>query len=315
MLRWIASRLLAAVVTMMVASLVIYASLKLIPGDPVSAITAGGRLTPEQKEALSEKLGLNQDFLTGFLQWFGGIARLDFGNSLVYGTSVNDLVGARLPTTAVLVLYAAALAAVIGLGIAIFSALRPGAVDRTGLVLTSLSIATPSFVIALILLAVFAVQLGWFPATGAGEGFFDVLYHLTLPALSLAIVSFGILARVARAALREQLGSEHVEVARSRGVSARDRLWRHVFRNSLGPIATLFALLFASLFIGTAIVETAFGIDGVGSLLVVSIGRRDFPVVQAISLFSVGLFVVLSTTADLLMPVIDPRVRLTEASR
>ncbi|MGV8881471.1 MAG: ABC transporter permease [Rhodoglobus sp.] len=314
-LRLIGSRLLAAIVTMGVAAVVIYGSLKLIPGDPVSAITAGTRLTPEQKAALREKLGLNQDPVTGFIHWLGGVLRLDFGQSMVYGSSVNDLLGARLATTTTLVLYAAVLSLVVGLVVALVSATRPGIIDRIGLVVTSLSIATPSFVVALVLLGVFAVQLQLFPATGSGSDFGDKVYHLTLPAVALMISTFGLIARIMRAVFREELVNEHVEVARSRGVASMDILRRHVVRNSVGPIMTLTALLLAALFIGTAVVETAFGVDGVGQLLVTSIARRDFPVVQAISLLSVGLFVVTSTIADLVLPFIDARVRAAGALR
>jgi peptide/nickel transport system permease protein len=309
MFRWIVSRVATAVVTLFAASIVVYGGLKMIPGDPLAAITSGARLTPEQKEALREKLGLNQDAFTGFFQWFGGVVRLDFGQSLVYNSSVNDLIAARLPTTATLVIFSAVLTLVVGFTIALVSASRPGIVDRIGLLLTSLSMATPSFLVAIILLGVFAVQLRWFPALGTGEGFLDSLYHLTLPAMALALVAFGLIARVSRAAFRSELASEHVEVARSRGVPNGAILRRHVVRNSLGPIMTLTALLFASLFIGAAIVETAFGVEGVGSLLIQAISRRDFPVVQAISLISVALFVFTSTVADLLLPFVDPRVR------
>lgn len=307
--------MLAAAVTLFVASLVIYGGLRLIPGDPLAAITSGVKLTPSQKDAVRARLGLNEDFLTGYQRWLGGAIHGDFGQSLVYGSPVNALIGARLPTTLILVAGATLISLVIGLGIAFASAIRPGIVDRTGLIVTSVSIATPSFIVALILIGIFAVQLQWFPATGSGTGFIDTMYHLTLPAITLAIATFGLLARVARASLREQLASEHVEVARSRGIANRDVLGRHVARNALGPIITLTAILIATLFIGTAVVETAFGVDGIGSLLVSSISRRDFPVVQAISLMSVALFVVLSTTADLVLPLLDPRVRPIEVAQ
>ncbi|WP_156156697.1 ABC transporter permease [Microbacterium azadirachtae] len=315
MLRWIGSRLLAAVVAMLIASIIIYGSLKLVPGDPLAAITSGRRLSPEQRATLRETLGLDEGFVTGYLRWLGGVLHGDFGQSLVYGSSVNDLIASRLPTTITLVIYAAILALVVGLVIALVSATRPGVLDRIGLVVTSVSIATPSFVVALILIGVFSVQLQLFPATGSGAdgGLADMVYHLTLPAITLAIVTFGLIARVSRAAFREELDSEHVEVARSRGVASGNILRKHVIRNSLGPIMTLTALLIASLFIGTAVVESAFGVDGVGALLVTTIGRRDFPVVQAISLMSVALFVLTSTLADLALPLIDPRVRAVGA--
>lgn len=309
MTRWIITRLLAAFATMFIASLAIFGILRLIPGDPIAAITAGTRLNSEQKDAVRESLGLNQGFIRGYAQWIGGILQGDFGQSPVSGTSVNELISARLPTTATLVVFAAVLSLSIGLGIALMSAVRPGLIDRIGLVITSVSIATPSFVVALILLAIFAVQLRWFPAAGTGSGIGDMIYHLTLPALTLAIVTFGLIARVTRASFQESLASERVEVARSRGIANRSMLFRHVVRNSYGQIMTLTALLVASLFIGAAVVEFAFGLQGVGYLLVTSIGRRDFPTVQAISLIAVGLFVVTSTVADILLPLIDPRVR------
>lgn len=315
MIRWITSRVIAAVATLFVASLVVFGSLKLVPGDPLAAITSGTRLTPEQKDALREKLGLNQDFFTGYFTWMGGILRGDLGQSLIYGSSVNDLLAARVPTSLTLIIFAGILTLVFGLGVALISAIRPGIVDRIGLLITSVAVATPSFVVALILLAVFAVQLQLFPATGTGDGFLDGIYHLTLPALALAFASFGVLARVSREKFREELASEHVEVARSRGVNGGDILRRHVVRNSLGPVMTLAALMVSALFIGTAIVETAFGVDGMGQLLITSIARRDFPIVQAISLISVTLFVVTGTIAELLMPLVDPRVRTVGALR
>jgi peptide/nickel transport system permease protein len=214
-----------------------------------------------------------------------------------------------MPTTLTLVLFSGMLSLALGLLVALVSATHPGIVDRIGLVVTSISIATPSFIVALVLLGVFAVGLRLFPATGSGDGFGDMLYHLTLPSITLAIVTFGLLARVARASFQSELASEHVEVARSRGVPSLHILGRHVVRNSLGPIMTLTALLLASLFIGTAVVETAFGVDGVGSLLITSISRRDFPVVQAISLMSVALFIIASALVDLFLPLIDPRTR------
>ncbi len=315
MIRWIASRLAAALITLFVASIAVFGSLKLVPGDPISAITSGARLTDEQKDALREQLGLNQDFITGYFTWFSGVLQFDFGRSFVYGSPVTDIVGARMTTSTTLVLYALLLTLIIGLTVALISALKPGVVDQALLAITSAFIATPSFIVALVLLGVFAVNLRWFPATGSGTGFIDQLYHLTLPAIAMALVTFGLLARVPRERFKEELASEHVEVARSRGVGMPTIVRRHVLRNSLAPIVTLSALLVSSLFIGAAVVETAFGVDGVGQLLVSSINRRDFPVVQAISLLSVTLFVVTSTIADLLMPLIDPRVRTVGATR
>ena len=196
---------------------------------------------------------------------------------------------------------------------AVVGAVRGGGVARLATAVTSGAVATPPFVAAVVLLSVFAVGLGWFPVTGAGDWFLDRLWHMTLPALAMALVAFGVLARVAQATFVEQLRREHVEVARSRGVRTAAIFRRHVFRNSLGPVLTLVGLLVASLFVGTAVVETAFGINGIGSFLVTSVNAQDFPVVQAISLIGVTLFVVASTVVDLLLPVVEPGMRKERA--
>lgn len=307
--RLFAYRIGGAVVTLFVASLVIYGALQLVPGDPVIALSGGRRLTPDQIETLREEFGLDQSFVGGYIHWLAGTLHFDFGNSLQYGSSVKSLLSSRFGVSAVLIAYSATLTIVIGLAVALASAARGGAVDRIGLYVSSVASAMPPFVSAVVLLSVFSVKLGWFPAVGGGEGLVDRLYHLTLPAVALAIGSFGVLARIGRAAFLEELTREHVEVARSRGVKESEVLRRHVLRNALGPLATLIALLLSSLFVGTAVAETAFGLNGVGSLLVQSVERRDLPVVQAIALLAVALFVVTSTAVDLLMPLIDPRVK------
>lgn len=302
-------KILAALLTLLVSSFLIFAALRLVPGDPVLALTAGRRLTPEQIEAVRGEYGLDQPFLSSYLSWLSGSLRLDFGDSLAFRVPVWDVIESRLGVSAMLIAYSATLAIGFGFSLSLLGAARGGAADQAVVYSSSVASATPAFVSAIVLVSVFAVRLGWFPALGAGEGFADRLHHLTLPAIALAFSSYGILARLSRSNFLEQLNLEHVEVARSRGVSSRAVLRRHVVRNSLGPLLTLVALLLSTLFVGTAVVETAFGIDGVGSLLVESVGRRDLPVVQAIALCSVTLFVVSSTLVDLILPKIDPRLR------
>lgn len=310
---WLARRVLGGVLTIGVASAVIYGSLRLVPGDPAAALAAGRRLSPEQLDALRERYGLDRPYLAGFADWITDVVQGDLGTSSVYQDSVTTLLAGRLPVSVFLIGYSAVLTVVLGLAIALVGAVRGGGVARLTTALTSGAVATPPFVAAVVLLSVFAVQLGWFPVTGAGEGFPDRLRHLTLPALAMALVAFGVLARVAQATFVEHLRREHVEVARSRGVRPADIIRRHVVRNSLGPVLTLVGLLVASLFVGTAVVETAFGINGIGSFLVSSVNRQDFPVVQAIALLGVTLFVVTSTVVDLLLPLIDPGMRKERA--
>lgn len=305
---WVGRRIVGALLTLAVASVIIYSALRLVPGDPVLALAGGRRLTPDQIEALRHSYGLDQGYVEGYLAWITDALRFDFGKSLIYQTPVTSLIVGRLGVSGLLLLYAAFLSVVLGIGLGLLSAVKGGAVNRVSSLLASAATATPTFVAAIALLALFSVQLGWFPATGAGSGFADRLWHLTLPAVAMAIAAFGVLARVSHAAFSEELGREHVQVARSRGVSGSAVVVRHVVRNALTPLLTVIGLLFAALFVGTTVVETAFGLDGIGSLLVKAVARHDFPVVQAIALIAVGLFVVINTLVDMAMPLVNPRV-------
>ncbi|QNG38744.1 ABC transporter permease [Geodermatophilaceae bacterium NBWT11] len=307
--RWVLGRLAGAAVTVVVASVVVYGALQLVPGDPLATLTGGKRLTESQLDVLRETYGLDRGFVPGYLEWVGHVVRFDLGTSSVYQDSVNTLLASRLPVSLALIGYAAVVTVVLGLGVALVSAVAGRRTATLATVLTSGAAATPPFVAVIVLLAVFSVGLGWFPVTGAGSGFLDRLWHLTLPAVAMAVAAFGVLARVGQAAFADQLRREHVEVARSRGVGEGAVLRRHVVRNSLGPVLTVVGLLLASLFVGTAVVETAFGINGIGAFLVSSVSRQDFPVVQAVSLIAVVVFVVISTAVDLLLPVLDPQLR------
>ena len=168
--------------------------------------------------------------------------------------------------------------------------------------------AIPSFVGSIVLIAVFAVQLGWFPSFGSGDGgFLDTAYHLVLPSIALAVVFVVLVGKVTRSSMVDQLGREHVEVATSRGLGRATVVRRHVFRNAIGPILTVSGVLVAGLLVASSIVEAAFGLAGIGSLLVQSVDRLDFPVVQAIVLLVVLAFVVVNAIIDILEPWIDPR--------
>jgi peptide/nickel transport system permease protein len=192
----------------------------------------------------------------------------------------------------------------------VLAGLRRGAVDTGVLIGTSVLAAIPSFVAAILLLSVFAVNLGWFPAIGAGEGFADRLWHLVLPAVALAASALAIVARVTRVSVREELEREHVQTAVSRGIPWRLVVRRHVLRNAAIPIATVSGLTITSLIALAAVVERAFGINGIGATLVQAAASKDLALVQGIALVLVAAFVVGNTIVDLLYAVLDPRVAL-----
>ncbi|MEV6987062.1 ABC transporter permease [Sphaerisporangium sp. NPDC051017] len=308
MLLFAGKRLASLVLTMFVSSIVIFGSLYLVPGDPAVYLAGSDKVTPEQLDALRAEYNLDDPFLTRYVDWLGGVLHGNFGQSLQYKESVGHLLAGRIPTSGLLVAYAGVLILVVGLTMGLIGALNRGAIDRAVLVIISATIAMPVFVSAVLLLTVFSVELGWFPATGGGAGLLDRLWHLTLPAIALALSLSGAVARVARASFVDSVDRDHVAVARSRGIPERHVVRRHVVRNALGPVATMAGLVIAGLIVTTTIVETAFGLNGIGSLLQRSVAQQDFPVVQAISLVVVAAFLVCNTIVDLLYPIIDPRV-------
>ncbi|WP_446428198.1 ABC transporter permease [Leucobacter sp. 1207-22] len=306
--RRIASKLGALLLTLFLASLLVFFSRFLVPGDPVRFLLRGRKPSPEAVAAVTEQFGLNLPPWQQYLNWVFGMFRGDFGRSLQFRQDVAVVVGDRLPVTLGLVAMSAIMIALIGITAGIIAALNKGKfADRATLIFLTVLGAIPSFVGSIVLIAVFAVTLGWFPTFGSGTGFWDTIYHLILPSLALAITFVVLVGKVTRSSMIEQVGKEHVEVATSRGLTRGVVIRRHVFRNSIGPIVTVSGLLVAGLLVASTIVETAFGIAGLGSLLVQSVDRLDFPVVQAITLFVVTAFVVVNAVVDLCEPLIDPR--------
>ncbi|GGQ36672.1 ABC transporter permease [Streptomyces virginiae] len=296
--------------TLLTASFVVFGAMYLAPGSPASFLLAGRSASPEALAAINAQYHLDDPFLVRYFRWLGGVLQGDFGRSITYRTDVSRLLADRLPVTLLLITMALVLVVAVGLLLGRIAAVRGGAADSAVLVTTTFAVGTPSFVAAVLLQGLFAVQLGWFPSSGSGDGLGDMLWHLTLPAIALALYLTGMLARVTRSAMLEALDSEHVTVARSRGVPERQVIRRHVFRNSLGTVLTTGGLIVSTLLVCTILVETAFGIGGIGQLLELSTTTKDFPTVQAVSLIIVALFMVVNLVVDLLLPLVDPRVTL-----
>ncbi len=306
---FILGRLATLVLICLAGSFLVFLSLHLAPGSPENFLVRGNSVTQETLEAVRQQYRLDDPVLVQYANWLGNAVQGDFGRSLQFRQSVSGLIGSRLPTTLFLVGYAALLIFVVGIALGVLAAVKRGAVNSIVLVLTSIGTATPAFVAAIFLVTIFSVKLGWFPAFGNGSGFLDRVWHLTLPAIALATSSVALVARATRSAMDAELSSEYVETARARGVPERAVVWRHAFRNALGPLATLAGLLVASLLVITTLVETVFGLSGVGSLLVQAVNAKDFPVVQASVLLIVAAFVITNAIVDIAYPWIDPRVR------
>ncbi|MFE5481646.1 ABC transporter permease [Streptomyces sp. NPDC056527] len=309
-LRFAARRVAEMAATLLVASFVVFGAMYLAPGSPASFLLSGRSASPEALAAINARYHLDDPFAVRYLRWLGDMVQGDFGRSLTYRTDVSRLLADRLPTTLLLITMALAVVVIVGLLLGRIAAVRGGTTDSAVLVATAFAIGTPSFVAAVLLQGLFAVNLGWFPSSGAGDGFLDMVWHLTLPAIALALYLIGMLARVTRAAMLEALDSEHVTVARSRGVPERLVIRRHVLRNSLGTVLTTGGLIVSTLLVCTILVETAFSIGGIGQLLELATTTKDFPTVQAVSLIIVALFMAVNLIVDLLLPVVDPRIAL-----
>jgi peptide/nickel transport system permease protein len=311
--RFLVAKLVGLVITLIASSFLIFSSLYLIPGDPTATLSAGRALPPEAVEAVRQQYHLDDPFFGRYVVWLGDVVRGNLGESPAFNTRVADLVSARIGTTAMLVAMASVLIVGVGITLGVLAGIRGGLLDKAVLFTTVIGQAVPSFVAAIVLILLFAVRLRWFPAIGSGEGFANRLYHLTLPAIALALAYLAYVARIARAATRDEMGRDHVETARVRGLSPSQIVWRHVVRNAMIPIITVSGLTIAGLLASTVVVERAFNLDGLGWLLVEAVVRKDFAVVQAVSLILVTAFVVVNTAADLVYGVIDPRVELGAA--
>jgi peptide/nickel transport system permease protein len=309
-LRYFVRRLAMLTVSLVVASFVIFAAIYLAPGNPIAALSGGRSIPPDSLKVLEARYHLDQPFLVQYWYWLSNALHGNLGISITLRENVSDLIASRISTTAGLVLYSSILIIALGVGLGILAGLRPGLLDTSALVVTAISAALPAFVAAIVLILVFAVQLQWFPSIGNGVGFLDQVKHLTLPAFALAISSLAIVARVTRAAIREEARREHVQTAVSRGIPTVQLIWRHVLRNAAIPITTISGITVASLIAVAAVVEVVFGLAGLGAYLVQSAQSKDLAVVQGISLLLVTAFVAVNVLVDVLYVVLDPRVSL-----
>jgi peptide/nickel transport system permease protein len=309
-LAFLGKRLAMLVATLLVASFAIYGALYLAPGSPIAALTGGRSVPPEVLAKLEERYHLNEPFLERYWFWLTSALHGDLGESIPLHEKVSTLIGQRIGVTIQLVMLTAAIIIIIGVGLGIIGALGRGSVDGGVLLVSTVSAALPAFAAAVILQFIFGVTLKWFPVLGNGTGALDQLRHLTLPALALAATSVALVTRVTRTAVREELDKEHVQTAVSRGLPWRDVVRRHVLRNAAIPITTVVGITIASLIALAAIVETAFGLNGLGAYLVQAAQNKDFATVQGISLVLVFAFVITNVIIDIAYAILDPRVTL-----
>ena len=305
-------RLVSLLVTLLFATVVIFAVLEIIPGDP-ARLMLGINATEDAVAALREQMGLNAPLVTRYVTWLSGLVIGDLGTSLTYSSKVSELIGERIWISLPLALLALFLSTIIAIPVGLFAAARRGKASDTGIMAaTQFGIAVPNFWFALLLVYVFAVVLRWVPSGGFPgweNGFWPALFSLAMPAVSLALPQAAILSRVARSALIEVLGEDFIRTARAKGLTKNQTLWSHALRNAMIPVVTIMGLQFAFLLAGTIIIENVFYLPGLGRLVFQAITQHDLPVVQGTVLLLVATVVVINFLVDVLYAWIDPRLR------
>lgn len=304
------------VASLVVASVVVFIVLRLIPGDPAE-VALGVHASPELLEAKRAQLGTDRPLVIQYLEWVVGIPLGDFGISYTTGQDISPLVKDKLQVSLILVVLSMLLAVVIAVPFGTYAALRHG--KPAGTVISAVSqigIAIPGFLAGLLLVIVFSLGLGWFPASGwtpPAADFGDFLSRVTLPVVALASVQAAILTRYVRSAVLEVMNEDFLRTARSKGLSPLKALLKHGLRNAAIPVLTVTTIQLAALIIGAVVIERVFVIPGLGSMLLDAVGNRDMQTVQSLVMVLVGLTLIINLIVDLLYMLIDPRIRDSNA--
>ena len=308
LLSYIFRRILQLIPTWIFIIIVVFALVRLLPGDPASAIL-GDRALDADVARINHELGLDQPLPVQFLVFVQQIVTGNLGDSINLKTAVVDLIAQRLPVTLLLTVMAALIAILMAVPLAFLAAVRQDHIsDTTIRGVFQIGLSIPVFYLGLILLTVFAATLHWFPVGGYGDTFFEHVYHLFLPAVTLALSLSAVLMRNLRAAIIGVLGAEYVDFARAKGLRPRLVLLRHVLRNALISTVTLFGLSIGTLLGGAVITETVFAVPGAGRLMIDSIYGRDYPVVQGMTLALAVLVSVTFLLTDIVQAWLDPRI-------
>ncbi|MDR7544237.1 MAG: ABC transporter permease [Armatimonadota bacterium] len=305
MLAYLVKRVLLAVPTLLAVSVVVFLMLHLVPGDPAIIFFGDQPVTPERLELVRRQMGLHRPLHVQYLDFLRGLLTADLGRSIHWQTPVIDELVTRVPSSAQLAAGAFAVAAALGLALGVLSALRRATwVDAAAMLVALGGVSMPIFWLAAMLIFVFSLKLGWFPATGFGGW-----NRLVLPAVALGFVSSATLARLVRSSVLEVLWQPYVTTARSKGLREAAVISRHVLKNAFIAVITVMGLQLGTLLSGAVITETVFARPGVGKLLVDSILNKDFPLVQGAVLFVALVYIAVNLLVDISYAYLDPRIR------
>ncbi len=305
MLEFIGRRLLIAIPTILLVSLLVFSMLHMVPGDPAEVYLGSEPSTPETLARIREEMGLNRPIHVQYLSYMGGVLRGDFGRSLHYQRSVGDQIRRAIPSTLELTLAAMAIAVAIGITLGVTAAIHHNTwIDSLAMGFALIGLSMPIFWSSLVLIMVFSIQLQWFPAIGHGG-----IERLVLPATALGVISASVLARLVRSSMLEVLGQDYIRTAVAKGSSRRKVVYGHALKNAMIPTVTVLGLQFGNLLSGTVISETIFSRLGIGKLYVDSLLLKDFPTVQGVTLFVAAVYVLVNLLVDISYAFIDPRIR------
>lgn len=310
-LRNILSRLLLLIPTFFLVMIIIFVLVRLLPGDPAIAMV-GDRASDAELDAIRERLGLNEPWITQFWVYLRTTLSGDLGQSIMLKTSVIEAIGNRLPVTVFLTVNAVILSILLAVPLAFAAALNrgrwPDTLIRSGF---QVGLSMPVFYIGLLLLTFLAAGLRWFPVGGYGETFLDKMHHLFLPGMTIALYTSAILMRNLRSSVIEVLEAEYVQFARAKGLPTRVILGRHVMRNAMVSTITLLGLSIGNLMSGTLVTETVFAVPGVGRLMLDAIFARDYPLIQGLTLTFAVIVSLVFLLTDISKGLMDPRMRLS----
>jgi peptide/nickel transport system permease protein len=314
MKRFIAKRIISVIPVLIIVSIVIFSLIHLVPGDPATAML-GDLATEEDIAALRIRMGLDKPLIEQYFIWIGNVFHGDFGMSVVNNETVGSLIISHIRPTISLAIYALVIAAVIAIPLGMIASRKKGsAIDHVVSVISLAGISLPSFLLGLFLMLLFSVKFRIFPVSGykeIREGFLEHIRSLTLPAIALGFMNAALMMRMTRASMLEVLGSDYIKMAKAKGVKEFSLLTKHAFKNTLVTLITIFGQSIVQALSGAAVVESLFAVPGLGQLMVNSIGRRDYYVIQAIVLLIAVINVVINMIIDILYGFVDPRVRVS----
>lgn len=312
MISFIIRRLLQTLFVLVIVSLAAFFMVHLLPGDPVYTIL-GVEASPERAEALRRELGLDQPIIVQLLRWYGDILQGDFGESIIYGDSVAQMIASRIPATFFLGLIALLLSVVLGVPAGVISAVRRGkALDSVITVAANIGMAIPIFWLGILGIYLFGLILGWLPVHGYVSPFDDFwlsMQHAIMPAVCLAVLSLVSLTRQTRSSMLEVIRQDYIRTARAKGLKESAVITGHALKNAIIPVVTLLGLQIRNLVGGSVLVETVFSVPGMGRLMVTAVLEKDFPVVQIVILIIAAVVCLANLLVDISYGYLDPRIR------